>query len=160
MQLKPDEISGTLMITHALDGAAGFPNPEDMFFFNGKMIHDEAPIKLLTSEGTQLLGKYMVNSVCTREYSPTGKILRLHELSVVTETVSGDLECMLNKLSDSDCLGLHISNNPLQKIPRGQPEIWCLFGTQIVKTLLDMGSYRSMIKLTVLNGIQKDVILE
>ena len=67
---------------------------------------------------------------------------------------------MLNKLSDSDCLGLHVSNSPLQKIPRGQPEIWCLFGTQIVKTLLDTGAYRSLIKLTVLDGVQKDVILE
>ena len=77
-----------------------------------------------------------------------------------TEPVSGDPECMLNVPSDSDCLGLNISNNPLQKIPRGQPEIWCLFGTQIVKTLLDIGVYRSLIKLTVLDGVQKDVILE
>ena len=159
-QLEPDEISGTLMITCVLDGAAGFPNPEDTFFFNDKMIHDEAPITLLTSEGTQLLDKCMINSVYARECLPTGKVLRLHEPSVVTEPVSGDPECMLNVPSDSDCLGLHISNNPLQKIPRGQPEIWCLFGTQIVKTLHDTGAYRSLIKLTVLDGVQKDVILE
>ena len=55
---------------------------------------------------------------------------------------------------------MHVSNNPLQKIPKGQPEIWCLFGTQIVKTLLDMGAYKSMIWPTVLERIQKDAILE
>ena len=38
------------------------------------------------------------------------------------------------------CSGLNMSNNPLQKIPKGQPKIWCLFGTQIVKTLLDTGA--------------------
>ena len=67
---------------------------------------------------------------------------------------------MLNRLSNYDCLGLHVSNNPLQKIPKGQPEIWCLFGTQIVKTLLDMGAYKSLIRPTVLDRIQKDAILE
>ena len=45
-------------------------------------------------------------------------------------------------------------------IPKGQPEIWCLFGSQIVKTLLDMGAYKSLIKLTVLDKIEKDAILE
>ena len=53
-----------------------------------------------------------------------------------------------------------MSNNPLQKIPKGQPEIWCLFGTQIVKTLLDTDAYKSLIRPTVLNRIQKDAILE
>ena len=53
-----------------------------------------------------------------------------------------------------------MSNNPLQKIPKGQPKIWCLFGTQIVKTLLDMGAYKSLIQPTVLEQIQKDAILE
>ena len=75
VQLEPDEISGTLMITHVLGGAAGFPNT---FFFNDKMINDEVPIQLLTSEGTQLLDKCTMNSVCARECLPTGKILRLN----------------------------------------------------------------------------------
>ena len=74
--------------------------------------------------------------------------------------MSENSECALNRLSNSDCLGLHVSNNPLQKIPKGQPEIWCLFGTQIVKTLLDTGAYKSLIRPTVLNRIQKDAILE
>ena len=62
-------------------------------------------------------------------------------------------------LHSCECSGLNVSNNPLQKIPKGQPEIWCLFGTQIVKPLLDTGAYRSLIKLTVLERIQKDAIL-
>ena len=107
---------------------------------------------MLTSEETQLAGKSTVNSVCAKESSPTGQILRLPELLVVNE------ECVLDRLSNSDCLGLHVSNNPLQKIPKGQPEIWCLFGTQIVKTLLDTGVYKSLIRPTVLNRIQKDAI--
>ena len=48
-----------------------------------------------------------------------------------------------------------MSNNPLQKIPKGQPEIWCLFGTQIVKTLLDTGAYKSLIRPTVLDGFKR-----
>ena len=86
--------------------------------------------------------------------------MRLPEPLVVTRGESGNSECVLDKLGESDCLGLHVSNNPLQKIPRGQPKIWCLFGTQIVKTLLDMGVYKSLIRPTVLDRIQKDVILE
>ena len=35
----------------------------------------------------------------------------------------------ISPLHGCECLGLNISNNPLQKIPKGQPEIWCLFGT-------------------------------
>ena len=58
---------------------------------------------------------------------------------------SADLKCTPDGLNDCECLGLHISSNPLQKIPKRQPEIWCLFGTQIVKTLLDMGAYKSLI---------------
>ena len=65
----------------------------------------------------------------------------------------------MSLLRGCECLGLNVSNNPLQKIPKGQPEIWCLFGTQIVKTLLDTGAYRSLIKPTVLERIQKDAIL-
>ena len=65
----------------------------------------------------------------------------------------------MSLLRGCECSGLNISNNPLQKIPKGQPEIWCLFGTQIVKTLLDTGVYKSLIKPTVLERIQKDAIL-
>ena len=65
----------------------------------------------------------------------------------------------ISSLWGCECSGLNVSNNPLQKIPKGQPEIWCLFGTQIVKTLLDTGAYRSLIKPTVLERIQKDAIL-
>ena len=65
----------------------------------------------------------------------------------------------ISSLHGCECSGLNISNNPLQKIPKGQPEIWCLFGTQIVKTLLDTGAYRSLIKPTVLERTQKDAIL-
>ena len=65
----------------------------------------------------------------------------------------------ISSLCGCECSGLNLSNNPLQKIPKGQPEIWCLFGTQIVKTLLDTGVYRSLIKPTVLERIQKDAIL-
>ena len=65
----------------------------------------------------------------------------------------------ISPLHGCECSGLNISNNPLQKIPKGQPEIWCLFGTQIVKTLLDTGAYKSLIKPTVLERIQKDAIL-
>ena len=115
---------------------------------------------MLTSEETQLAGKSAVDSVCTRESSPTGQILRLSEPLVVSEGKSENPECVLDRLSNSDCLGLHVSNNPLQKILKGQPEIWCLFGTQIVKTLLDMGVYKSLIRPPILNRIQKDAILE
>ena len=72
---------------------------------------------------------------------------------------TGDLVCTSKVPGISDCRGMHVSNNPLQKIPKGQPEIWCLFGSQIVKTLLDMGAYKSLIKLTVLDKIEKDAIL-
>ena len=65
----------------------------------------------------------------------------------------------MSLLRGCKCSGLNISNNTLQKIPKGQPEIWCLFGTQIVKTLLDTGAYKSLIKPTVLERIQKDAIL-
>ena len=65
----------------------------------------------------------------------------------------------ISPLCSCECLGLHMSNNPLQRIPKGQPEIWCLFGTQIVRTLLDTGAYKSLIKPTVLERIQKDAIL-
>ena len=65
----------------------------------------------------------------------------------------------IGSLRGCECSGLNVSNNPLQKIPKGQPEVWCLFGTQIVKTLLDTGAYRSLIKPTVLERIQKDAIL-
>ena len=115
---------------------------------------------MLTLGGTQLLGKSTVSSVCDRGSSPTGKNSRLPELLIITRGESGNLEGVLDKLGESDCLGLHVSNNPLQKIPRGQPKIWCLFGTQIIKTLLDMGAYKSLIKPTVLDRIQKDAILE
>ena len=114
------------------------------------------PLKMLTnvgnSEEIQLEGKSAFDSVCVRESSPTGQTLKLPEQLVVK---SENSECALNRLSNSDCLGLHVSNNPLQKIPKGQPEIWCLFGTQIVKTLLDMDAYKSLIRPTVLNRIQK-----
>ena len=160
VQLRPDEISDTSMITCTFNGAVDFPNPEDMFFFNDEMVHDEESIQLLTSEGTQLLGKSTVNSICNRGSSPTGKILRLPEPLVVTKGESGNSECVLDKPDEFDCLGLHVNNNPLQRIPRGQPEIWCLFGTQIVKILLDTGAYKSLIRPTVLDRIQKDAILE
>ena len=65
----------------------------------------------------------------------------------------------IGSLCGCECSGLNVSNNPLQKIPKGQPEVWCLFGTQIVKMLLDTGAYRSLIKPTVLERIQKDAIL-
>ena len=56
----------------------------------------------------------------------------------------------ISPLHGCKCSGLHVSNNPLQRIPKGQPEIWCLFGTQIVRMLLDTGAYKSLIKPTVL----------
>ena len=65
----------------------------------------------------------------------------------------------ISPLCGCECSGLHVSNNPLQRIPKGQPEIWCLFSTQIVRMLLDTGAYKSLIKPTVLERIQKDAIL-
>ena len=65
----------------------------------------------------------------------------------------------ISPLRSCECSGLHVSNSPLQRIPKGQPEIWCLFGTQIVRMLLDTGAYKSLIKPTVLEKIQKDAIL-
>ena len=100
-QLEPDEISGTLMITHVL--VEQLVSLTLRTHSSLMMIHDEAHIKLLTSEGTQLLDKCTMNSVCARECLPTGKILRLHEPLVVTEPVSGDPECMLNVPSDFAC---------------------------------------------------------
>ena len=90
--------------------------------FNEKKVHDEESIQLLTSGGTQLLGESTVNSICDRRFSPTGKNFRFPDPLIIMEGV-------LDKLGESNCLGLHVSNNPLQKIPRGQPKIWCLFGT-------------------------------
>ena len=158
--LTESEALSASVITHAFSEAVDSHDPDDMSSFNNEMVDDDEPVQMLTSEETQLVGKGRVNSVCTRESSSTGKILRLPELLVVNEGKSENSECMLNRLSNSDCLGLHVSNNPLQKIPKGQPEIWCLFGTQIVKTLLDTGVYKSLIRPTVLDRIQKDVILE
>ena len=109
------------------------------------------------SEGIQLEGKSAIDLVCVRETSPAGQTLKFPEQLILNEDSS---EGTLDRLSNSDCLGLHVGNNPLQKMPKGQPEIWCLFGTQIVKTLLDTGAYKSLIRPTVLDKIQKDAILE
>ena len=102
----------------------------------------------------------MTDSVCDRGTSPSGRVLKVHEQLVDEEGTSKDSKCTPDAWNNCKCLGLHVSNNPLQKIPKGQPEIWCLFGTQIVKTLLDMGAYKSLIQPTVLERIQKDAILE
>ena len=67
-------------------------------------------------------------------------------------------EC-ISPLHGCECSGLHVSNNPLQRILKGQPEVWCLIGTQIVRTLLDTGAYKSLIKPTIFEGVQKDAIL-
>ena len=92
VQLKPDEISSkaedltgsdtlsTSMITHAFSKAVDSHDPDNTFSFNDDMADDDEPLQMLTSEETQLVGKGTVNSVCTRESSPTGKILRLPEL--------------------------------------------------------------------------------
>ena len=108
----------------------------------------------------QLTGKNMTDSVCGRGIFPSGRVLKVHEQLVDEEGTSTDSKCTPDVWNDCECLGLHVSNNPLQKIPKGQPEIWCLFGTQIVKTLLDMGAYKSLIWPTVLERIQKDAILK
>ena len=170
--MKPDEISSKAedltgnkalnasMITHASSEAVDSLDPDHTLSFDDEMADDTEPPQILTSEETLLVGKGTVNSVCTRESSPTGQILRLPEPLTVNKGKSENSECVLDRLSNSDCLGLNVSNNPLQKIPKGQPEIWCLFGTQIVKTLLDMGVYKSLIRSTVLDRIQKDAILE
>ena len=117
-------------------------------------------IDIRNSEEILLEGKSANDSICVRESFPISQTLKFPEQLVVNEAMSGNSECALNRLSNSDCLGLHVSNNPLQKIPKGQTEIWCLFGTQIVQTLLDTGVYKSLIRPTVLNRIQKDAILE
>ena len=59
------------------------------------------------------MGKGAVNSVCIRESSPTGKSFGFPEPLVVNEGKSENSECVLNRLTNSDCLGLHVSNNPL-----------------------------------------------
>ena len=110
-------------------------------------------------EEIQLTGKSATDSVCNRGRSPTGRVLKLHEQLVGKEGTSKDSKCMPGTLNNCECLCLHVSNNPLQKIPNGQPEIWCLFGTQIVNTLLDTGTYKSLINPTALERIQ-DAILE
>ena len=107
-----------------------------------------------STKDLQLTGKNMTDSVCDRGTSSSGRFLKVHEQLVVEESTSKDSK------DSCKCLGFHVSNNPLQKIPKGQPEIWCLFGTQIVKTLLDMGAYKSLIWPTVLERIQKDAILK
>ena len=93
----------------------------------------------------QLTSKNMTDSVCDGGISPSGRVLKVQEQLIAEEGTSVDLKCTPDGLNDCECLGLHVSNNPLQKIPKGQPEIWCLFGTQIVKTLLDTGAYKSLI---------------
>ena len=93
----------------------------------------------------QLTGKNMTDSVCDGGIFPSGRVLKVQEQLIAEEGTSADSKCTPDGLNDCECLGLHVSNNPLQKIPKGQPEIWCLFGTQIVKTLLDMGAYKSLI---------------
>ena len=108
----------------------------------------------------QLTGKNTTDSVCNGGIFPSGRVLKVQEQLIAEEGTSADSKCTPDGLNDCECLGLHISNNPLQKIPKGQPEIWCLFGTQIVKTLLDMGAYKSLIQPTVLEHIQKDAILK
>ena len=101
------------------------------------------PVKGLSS------GKSLV------DYTPDGKS---HFTSKCQEGQVVSNEC-ISPLRGCKCSGLHVSNNPLQRIPKGQPEIWCLFGTQIVRMLLDTGAYKSLIKPTVLERIQKDAIL-
>ena len=140
--MKPDGISSKAedlagneglsasMITHASSEAVDSLDPDHTLSFDDEMVDDTEPPQILTSEETILVGKGTVNSVCTRKSSPTGQILRLPEPLTVNKDKSENSECVLDRLSNSDCLGLHVSNNPLQKIPKGQPEIWCLFGTQ------------------------------
>ena len=113
-----------------------------------------------STEDIQLTGKSMTNSLCDRGTSPSGRVLKIHEQLVDEEGTSKDSKCAPDMLNNCECLGLHVNNNPLQRIPKGQPEIWCLFGTQIVKTLLDTGVYKSLIQPTVLERIQKDAILK
>ena len=79
VQLRPDGISDTSMITSNFDGAVGFPSHENISFFNEKKVCDEESIQLLTSGGTQFLGKSTVNSVCDRGSPLTGKNSRLPE---------------------------------------------------------------------------------
>ena len=98
-----------------------------------------------STQDVQLTGKNMTDSVCDGGIFPSGRDLKVQEQLIAEEGTSADSRCTPDGLNNCECLGLHISNNPLQKIPKGQPETWCLFGTQIVKTLLDMGAYNSLI---------------
>ena len=93
-------------------------DPDDTFPFNDEMASDDEPLQMLTSEETQLVGKGAVNSVCTRESSPTGKICGFPGLPVVNEGKNENSECVLNRLSNANCLGLHVSNNPLKRYQR------------------------------------------
>ena len=93
----------------------------------------------------QLTGKNTTNSACDGGIFPSGRVLKVHEWLATEEGTSADSKCTPDGQNDCDCLGLHVSSNLLQMIPKGQPEIWCLFGTQIVKTLPDTGAYKSLI---------------
>ena len=69
------------------------------------MVDNTEPLQILTSEETLLVGKGAVNSVCTRESAPTGQILRLPEPLSLNEGKSKNSEYVLDRLSNSDCLG-------------------------------------------------------
>ena len=116
-QLKPDEISSKAedltgnealnasVITHASSEAVNYLDPDHMLSFDNEMVDNTEPLQILTSEETLLVGKGAVNSVCTRESAPTGQILRLPEPLSLNEGKSENLECVLDRLSNSDCLG-------------------------------------------------------
>ena len=115
----------------------------DNTVFSQKVTHPVKTYKDLSS------GKSFVHYTLNGKAHPTSKCQEGQLIS--DESISPLRSC--------ECSGLHMSNNPLQRIPKGQPEIWCLFGTQIVRTLLDTGIYKSLIRPTVLKRIQKDAIL-
>ena len=81
--LTRNEALSASMITHASSEAVDSLDPDHILSFEDEMANDTEPLQILTSEETLLVGKGTVNSVCTRESSPTGQILRLPELLTV-----------------------------------------------------------------------------
>ena len=73
------------------------------------------------TKDVQLTGKNTTNSVCDMGIFPSGRVLKVHEWLVDEEGTSTDSKCTPDMQNDCECLGLHVSNNPLQKIPKGQP---------------------------------------
>ena len=68
-----------------------------------------------STQDVQLTGKNTTDSVCDGGIFPSDRDLRVQEQLIAEESTSADLRCTPDGLNNCECLGLHISNNPITK---------------------------------------------